>query len=583
VGVKGDFGDPQNAWTYNVYAQHSAVDTAFANLNYLSNSNIQQALNVLPGPGGKPVCGGPNNPLGIGPLVTPGTPFAPNSACVPWNIWTSKGVTAAQIAYLSIPEQAQATSTEYVADGSVTGDLGKYGLKLPTADQGLQLNVGAEWREDAQNFAPDYVSEQGLAAGGGGATAPVAGEFSVSEVFTELRLPLATHQFLADDLSVEAGYRYSHYSDTQDTNTWKLGLEWAPIRDIRLRGSYQRAVRAPNIGELYTPSTVGLDGSTDPCSGAAPSASLAACERTGVTAAEYGHIAPNPANQYNGLLGGNPQLKPETADTYTVGLVLQPQFVPNLSISVDYFNIDIKDVIGGIGGNTILLGCLAAPGPLCDLIHRNPANGSLWISTLGYVTDTNVNQGELQTTGVDVKGSYRQPLAGFGSLLLGLEGTYLKNLTITPLEGGALGSYDCKGFYGGTCGAGAPSWRSVFNVTWSTPWDALDLTLRWRYLGGLSTEQFSSSPYLKGSPYLPLSHFPAYSYFDLTGTFNLYKNVRLELGVNNIADKVPPLAVGADCSTSSLLNSGANCNGNTFPGVYDAMGRYLFAHISAQF
>jgi iron complex outermembrane receptor protein len=583
IGMKGDFGDAQNAWTYNVYGQHSTVDGADSNLNYLSNANIQQSLNVLPGPGGKAVCGGPNNGLGIGPLVTPGTAFSPNSACVPWNIWQSKGVTPAALNYLSIPEQSQDNVQEYIVDGSVTGDLGKYGVKLPTADQGLQMNLGVEWRQDASTFNPDYVSQQGLAAGGGGATLPVSGTINVREVFTELRLPLATHQFLAEDLSVEGGYRYSSYNLGFDTNTYKLGLEWSPIRDVRLRGSYERAVRAPNIAELYSPNTVGLDGSVDPCSGSTPTASLAACEKSGVTPAQYGHISPNPANQYNGLLGGNPNLQPEKADTYTVGIQLTPSFVPNLSISVDYFNIDIKNVIEALGGNTILLECVAT-GQLCNNVFRAPTTGSLWLSPLGYVKDTVVNEGELKTSGVDVKGTYRQPLPAVGSLLFSLEGTYLKDLQTSPVPGGVLGSYDCKGFFGATCGAGNPSWRSVFNVTWSTPWDALDLNVRWRYYGSTVSEQYSSSPYLAGTPYVPLGHIPAYSYFDLTATFNVYKTIRLELGVNNVADKVPPMVVGSDCSTSSGGgNSGANCNGNTFPGYYDAMGRYLFAHLSAQF
>jgi iron complex outermembrane recepter protein len=580
VGMKGDFGDAENAWTYNVYGQHSSVDGSNGNLNYFNNPNIQQALNVLPGPGGKAVCGGPNNPLGVGPLVTPGTAFAPNSACVPYNIWTSKGVTAAQLAYLSVPVQFQDTVTEYVVEGSVTGDLGKYGLKLPTADQGLQLNIGVDWRQDSSVFSPDYISEVGSAAGSAGATAPVSGTINVREVFTELRLPLMTHQFLADDLSVEGGYRYSSYNLGFNTNTYKLGLEWAPIRDVRLRGSYERAVRAPNIAELYTPTTVGLDGSVDPCSGSVPTASLKACEASGVTAVQYGHISPNPANQYNGLLGGNPNLVPETADTYTIGLLLQPRIVPNLSLSVDYFNIQIKNAISSLGGNTVLLECLAT-GTLCGNVHRAPTTGSLWLSPLGYVTDTIVNEGQENTSGVDVKATYRQPLPQVGSLLFSLEGTYLKSLQTTPLPGGVLGSYDCKGFFGATCGAGNPSWRSVFNVTWSTPWDALDLNVRWRYYGADSSEQYSNSSYLKGTPYVPLGHIPAYSYFDLTATFNLYKTIRLELGVNNVADKNPPLVVGSDCTTSSP--AGANCNGNTFPGYYDAMGRYLFAHLSAQF
>jgi outer membrane receptor protein involved in Fe transport len=424
------------------------------------------------------------------------------------------------------------------------------------------------------------VSQQGIAAGGGGATPPVTGQISVWEAFTELRLPLAEHQPFAEDLSIEGGYRYSSYDLGFNTNTYKLGLEWAPVRDIRLRGSYQRAVRAPNIGELYSPQSVGLDGSEDPCTGPTPAGTLAQCERSGLKPQEYGKLAPNAAEQYNGLLGGNPTLQPEIADTYTVGFVLTPRVIPNATLSVDYFDIKIKNVIETLGGNTIINGCVFS-NQFCNLVHRDPANGSLWLSPLGYVTDTAVNEGQLLTKGVDVKGSYRAPLpAGFGSLLFGLEGTKLITLATTPVAG--QGSYDCAGYFGDTCGGSDPKWRSVLNVTWSTPWDGLDVNLRWRYFGSQSSEQLNPSKYLAGtSYYAPLAHIPAYTWIDLTATFNVWKNVRLELGVNNIADKNPPIVTAADCSTSSP--GGANCNGNTFPGVYDAMGRYLFAHITAQF
>ncbi len=575
-GVKGDIND---AWNYDVSAQHSVVDTSSTNQNYLSNANIQQSLNVLPGATGGVVCGGPNNGLGIGPLVTPGTAFSPNSSCVPWNIWTSHGVTQQALAYLSIPEQLQESVTEYVVSGSVTGDLGKYGAKLPFADDGLQVNVGTEWRSDASEFNPDYVSQQGLAAGGGGATPPVSGAITVWEGFTELRLPLAQHQAFAEDLSIEGGYRYSSYDLGFTTNTYKLGLEWAPVKDIRLRGGYNRAVRAPNIGELYAPQSVGLDGSEDPCTGPTPAGSLAGCEASGLKASEYGHLAPNAAEQYNGLLGGNPSLQPEIADTYTVGFVLTPRVAPGLTFSVDYFDIKIKDVIETLGGNTIINGCVFE-GEFCNLVHRDPANGSLWLSPLGYVIDTNINAGLEATRGYDIKASYRWQLPAYGSVLFGLEGTALNSLATTPVVG--QGSYDCAGYYGDVCGGSDPKWRSVLNITWSTPWDALDVTLRWRYFGSQTTEQQNPSKYLAGTSYLPsLAHIAAYNWFDLSATFDVYKNIKLQLGVNNIFDKDPPIVTGADCSTSSP--GGANCNGNTFPGVYDAMGRYLFAHITAQF
>ena len=574
LGVKGDFAD--SVWTYDVYAQHASVDNNNGNLNYLNNSAIDAALNVLPGPNG-PVCGGPTNALGIGPLVGQGTAFQPDPACVPWNIWKPNGVTPAQTAYLSIPLITVGNVTEYVANGSVTGDLGKYGVKLPTADQGLQLNVGLEWREETSDFLPDFLSQQGSAAGSGGSILPVSGSFTVREAFTEMRLPLASHAPFADDLAVEGGYRYSKYSLGFDTNTYKLGLEWAPIHDIRLRGSFQRAVRAPNIGELFSAQAVGLDGSHDPCSGATPQATPAQCALTGVSAAQYGHIAPNPAFQYNGQFNGNPNLVPETADTYTVGLLLNPSFAPSLTFSVDYFNIKIDNRIGPVGGDAIINQCITT-GVGCAAIVRS-ASGSLWRSSTGYVNDPNVNQGSLKTAGVDVKVSYRLSMSSMGSLLFALDGSYLENLITQPIPG--AGDWDCKGLFGPTCGGGNPAWRHVFNTTWSTPWSGLDLTLRWRYFGSVSSESATTNPYLQKAAYLPLSNIAAYSWFDLSGSFNVIKGVRMQLGINNILDKSPPIVTGVDCSTSSP--AGANCNGNTFPGVYDAMGRYVFINLQAQF
>jgi len=571
VGLRGDMGD---AWTFDVYAQHGSVDSQNGNRNYLSNANIINSLQVVPGAAG-PTCISALN--------------GSDPACVPWNIWTPGGVTPAAIKYLSVPLLVDATVTEYVVDGSITGDLGKYGVQLPTASSGLQVNFGAEYRSEAANFLPDQLSQSGNAAGSGGPTPPVAGNFHVGEAFTELRLPLVSDHAGAEDLSLEGGYRYSNYTEGFTTNTYKIGLEWAPVKDLRLRGSYQRAVRSPNIGELFTPQTVGLDGSNDPCAAPLAAGSLttlttgvtfAQCALSGVTAAQFGNIASNPANQYNGFLGGNPQLLPEVADTYSAGFVLTPRAVPNLSISLDYFDIKIKNIIGPIGGDVILSNCINGvnAATFCPLVHRG-VGGSLWLTPAGFVTDINQNQGELSTAGIDIKASYRVPLPSAGSLLFGFEGTNLMNLKTTPVAGG--GSYDCKGYFGSTCGAGDPGWRHVMNATWSTPWDAFDLTLRWRYIGSDKSELTSSNPFLSGNPYVPLSSISAFNYIDLTGAFDLYKNIRLQIGVNNVMDKDPPLVVGADCSTSSP--AGANCNGNTFPGVYDAMGRYWFMELTAKF
>jgi outer membrane receptor protein involved in Fe transport len=261
-------------------------------------------------------------------------------------------------------------------------------------------------------------------------------------------------------------------------------------------------------------------------------------------------------------------------------MVLQPGAAQNLTLSIDYFNIKIEGVIAATGADAIMRDCLDSVGNaaqaerFCPRIHRD-AQGSLWLTPAGYVSDLLVNEGELATRGVDINGSYRVPLPTAGSLLFTLVGTHLQSLQTTPVTG--FGSYDCVGYFGTLCGAVTPKWRHVFNATWLTPWHGVAAGFRWRYVGQSESALTSASPFLSGTPYLPLAHIPAYNYFDLNGTVDLNKNFTLRGGVNNIADKAPPLMSGNDCDPAGGL-----CNGNTFPGVYDAMGRYLFVNLSAQ-
>jgi len=582
-GAKGDINE---AWHYDAYVQRNTVDFSNTNDNFFNNANIIKATNVIP----NPAAGQPGNVPGVaaGAPVCQSVSDGSDPACVPWNIWTPNGVTKEALAYLSIPLLIENTTTEQVVSGSITGDLGKYGVKLPSAEEGVVINFGAEWRSESADFVPDYQSLLGNAAGSGGPTPPVHGAFTVREVFTEASIPLADHVAFANSAALTAGYRYSSYSEGFKTNTYKIGAEWAPVQDVRTRFSYQRAVRAPNIFELYQATAVGLDGTTDPCAnapGETPAATAAQCALAGVLPGQYGNIGANSAQQYQGLLGGNPKLQPEKSDTYSAGLVLQPHWVPNLVVSLDYFNIKVKDTIGPIGADTILTSCVATGDPIfCSAIHRDP-NGSIWKTFAGYVSDLNVNFGSLSTKGIDLKADYRLPLSSLGSLSFSLEGTKLIALNTQPLTDGP--SYNCEGYFGTVCGASNPGWRHVLNTTWATPWDGLDLTVRWRYVGQVRSEQFDSNPSLAGNPFPATANVAAYNYIDMSAMFNLYKGVRLQLGVNNIADKDPPIITsgggpyGSDCN--AITPNGSSCNGNTFPGTYDALGRFFFAHISAQF
>ena len=567
LGMKGKIND---AWSYDVYGQVGVTSFADIEGNFLGTQQIANALNVVTGPDGTPTCVSKIN----------GTD--PN--CVPWNIWVPGGVTQAALDYLTVPSSYQTKTSEYIASGSVTGDLGKYGVKSPAAASGLVLNVGAEYRQETYIFDPDYIFGNGFAAGGNGADHAIAGEFHVSEAFTELHMPLIDEKPGAYNLSVEAGYRYSTYTSGFNTNTYKFGLEWAPIQDIRFRGSYNRAIRAPNIAELYGPAVIGAGGTADPCWGPAdPTTGLvnghtaAFCANTGVTAAEFGHISVNPAAQINTQVGGNSALKPEVADTYSVGFVFQPQFVPNLVVSVDYFDIKIKKTIESLSSNTIISNCGNSGDPtLCGLIHRGPT-GSLWFTNANYVQATEVNVGEVSTKGFDVRGHYRMDIGAAGKLAFDLSGAVTNNFLTQPLPTG--GAYDCAGYWGSTCNAPDPKWRHVFTTNWGTPWAGLDLTLRWRYIGKSSVDSSSSDPQLTNGYYPGTANIPAYNYIDISASIPITTGISFRLGVNNITDKNPPLVLNgtySDCPNTT-------CNDNTWAGTYDALGRYIFAHVSAKF
>jgi outer membrane receptor protein involved in Fe transport len=300
-----------------------------------------------------------------------------------------------------------------------------------------------------------------------------------------------------------------------------------------------------------------------------------------MTAAQYeAHSPPNPAGQYNGLLGGNPNLTPETSDTYSYGFVLRPP-VGDMSIAIDYFDIKIADTISStVGGNadTYIQSCIDSGDPaFCGLIHRDGL-GSLWLTPAGYIQDTSLNLGTLQTKGIDFQGSYTLNL-GESRIGFNFVGTLLDELSNAPLPGGD--SYDCVGFYGGTCGVPASKWRSSLRTNWRTPWAGLDIAATWRYYGDAQSERLSSNPQLSG----PVNangisnSVPSYSYLDLTASMTFAEKFTFRVGANNILDKSPPIIPSGgvtDCPTGP-------CNGNTWAQYYDALGRQVFATLTIDF
>jgi iron complex outermembrane recepter protein len=460
------------------------------------------------------------------------------------------------------------------------------GVKLPTAHDGLGVSFGAEYRSEAQELNPDITFQSNDLAGQGAPTLPTIGSLHVAELFMEARLPLLEDQPFAKSLTLETGYRYSNYNlSFGSTNTYKLGLQWAPVSDVRFRGMYQRAVRAPNLQELFLQPRVQLDGTQDPCTGAAPAATAAQCALTGVTAAEYGNIARNPAGQYNGLAGGNVSLAPEKADTYTVGLVFTPKLLPDFNATVDYYNITIKKLISTYGANLILSTCLASADPFyCGKVHRTQgtgtvADGSLWINSDGFIADTDFNLGSQRVNGVDVTSQYRLDFGRGGRLGVDFVGTYvLKNAT-EPVPG--LGSYDCAGFYGPTCGVPTARWKHKLRATWNTPLSGLDVYTAWRRANGVASERTNVSPLLQNLPLpalaVPGARLRGVDYIDLGGSYTFAGHATVRLGINNVFDKSPPIG------PQTPYGSPVFTNGNIYPQVYDALGRYAFINMIVDF
>jgi len=487
--------------------------------------------------------------------------------CVPYNIFQIGGVTQDALDYLQAPGLQQGTIDQTVYQGIITGDLANIGVKSPWAAEGIQVAFGAEYRKDKLDNNTDELLTTNQLSGAGGATIGISGETAVTDLFTEVRFPLLSDVFLAHTLSVDAAYRYSDY-DTLTTDTYKFGADWAPIEDVKFRGSYQKAVRAANVVELFTAQGFNLfDLAGDPCGadlvGTANSASDAACLATGVPAALLRSPSlDSPAGQYNFLQGGNPELVPEESETITFGVILQPRFLPKLSMSVDYFDIEITDTISTFGADNSLNACyFQGDADSCSRINRDQ-NGNLWRGD-GFVQDLNVNIGSLQTSGIDVNLNYSGIEMGtFGSLNFNLTGTYLDELVTVP--GPGVDEYDCKGLHSGSCGVHSPEWRHHARIGWVTPW-ATDIALTWRYIG--SVEEF------RGSDQQIDFELDDVHYFDLSANFAVTEKSSILVGVNNVLDTDPPI--------SSAV--GTTGNGNTFPQTYDALGRFIFVRAQVGF
>lgn len=568
LGTKGNITGP---WNYDLYGSYYYTNLYTASQNYLSIAGIQNALQVVQTPTGpKCISGG---------------------SCVPYNIFQDGGVTDAALAYLDVTGTARGSTSQRIVEGTVTGDLGEYGIKTPWAQDGIGVAFGFQNRRENLQFSPDVAQLSGDLSGAGGASVIIDNSISVTEGYGETRIPLVQDMPFAKEVIIEAGYRYSDYSTGIQADTYKLTGQWAITDDIRFRGSYQRAIRAPNLLELYTPRSVTNTSqlSIDPCSPATPgaqaTASLAQCLRSGVTAAQYGNggstntVVQCPSGQCAVLNGGNPDLQAEKAKTFSVGVSLTPTFLPGFTASIDYWDVDLKGTIGSIPLEITLQKCMdTGDAQFCSLVNRAP-NGTLFGTSVqggGYIDGTSVNVGANHFSGVDVQASYNIPLENWGwdsigRLSVNFTGSYAIDATTVPLPGDP--EYDCAGLFGPSCQTILPEWRHTARVNWTTPWN-VTASLAWRYFGEVLYESDSSEPTIGGGGPDPFNHkLPARNYIDVSSVWNINDTFTVRAGINNLFDQDPPLV------NSLIAGTGLP---NTYPS-YDLLGRRMFVGFTANF
>ena len=553
AGLKGEIS---KGWNYDAYALQNVTHVTENYLNDLHAARYQEALLVS---------GDPNDPSSW--QCTSGNP-----ACVPMDIFKIGGVTKAALDYLSIPELFRATMRTQILHGQVNADLKQYGFAFPSATEGVQLALGAEYRKEFLDSLPDFIYQNNLGMGTGGARLPVNGFYDVKEAFIEAQIPIVQGLKGAKDLSLNLGYRYSDYNINGSHPTYKGEAVYAPTGDLKFRVGYNRATRAPNVGELFQPQALDLGGSVDPCAGTVPGYSQAQCARTGVTAAQYGHIPENPASQYNNLYGGNPNLQPEIADTKAFGVVITPSGLSGFTATLDWYDIKIKNAISALGMDDILNQCaLTGNAALCGLIHRDQY-GSLWLTGNGYAVTTNQNIAKYERQGIDTNITYSVPI-GKSLLDINLIGAYYNKVYYDT----AIYTYDCAGLYGNQCGTPTPKWRHMLRFNWET--GPTTFTAVWRMIGSVTVDYASNQPALSAPTFVPYyqalgaAKLPAYNYVDLSFNYKVGKTVSFTLGVNNIADKEPPTGWG-------YANGGYS--GGMY-GTYDYAGRYIHSSVLFNF
>jgi len=558
-------GDVNDHWRYDGYWSYGESEQLQSVVNWSALSKVRQAINA----------------------ISVNECLDPSGGCVPLNLFGPEGsISADQYDFIQLSAFAIQSVEQTNAAFNVDGDLGN--VKSPWADYPIGISAGVEYRRMVAGISPDAAYQApGEIMGLSSSVFNFRGGFNIREAYLESILPLVSGRTGAENLSLELGYRHSEFSNTSgfDDNygSWKYGLSWTPVETMKLRLMRQRATRAPNVGELFTPARTGVQPvNDDPCGmlGAVEGANVNTpgtlaylCNQTGVPAAIIADLPLSATRETNLVLGGNPQLRPEKADTTTVGLVWTP--TDRLSVTLDWWDIEVNEAISTPVAQDVVYGCYDAalnPGlqfnEFCALIARNPLTGNFRGAEARGITLPLSNSGFIQKTGIDLGVRLAHDLPGrFGRMQYALD---VSKVTRDDFQATPASSWrDCLGYFGVSC---VPSHdlRSNLHAIWTV--QDISMSLVWRYFGALNLDPVQEA---REGPFV-FNHIAAYSYFDLGVSWQSPWHTEINLSVNNLFDKKPPVVGG------SVGNAQAG-SGNTFPQWYDVIGRFVTLGVSFRF
>ena len=552
LGVRGTLPGVMEGWNYDMSYQRGQSDFVETRDGFTNINNLQAGIDTVD----------PNSCVSVTGVVT-GAP------CTPINIFGPVGsITAAQRDsgfFVAIASDIR-RSTQEIYHASIDGTIDQ--LALPSAAEGLSVAFGYEHSELTANSSPDECLKEAPTScqgGAGGNRLPIAGAYDADEWFAEAILPLVQGKGGFENLSLEAGFRWADYSVQGSTESWKYGLSWEIVPGFRIRAMEQQAVRVANVGELFSPITTGLDNATfDPCSVGNPNPPQPGdrlfdlCVQTGMLPTQVGQVPDIISGQINVFNGTNPAFlpSPEEATTRTFGFVWEPEFgfTTGTTISLDYSDIEINDYINQPTGQEALDTCYVLEDEAClsGVVRIGGAITETGTGIPAYFT----NFERFQAEGLDLVVNTGFDLGRGGELAVGL--TAHQYLTSEFQTTSLSAVVDCKGVYGTSCDP-VPEFRSVLRTQWYR--GDFDASLLWRHIGGMDIQTNEAS-----------AAFPAFrsvssqDYFDLTFGYSWQDTIRVSLLVANVLDEDPPILGNETGSTA--FNSG-----NTFPSLFDTMGR----------